>query len=170
FMPVHGEFRHLAANARLAAETGMGEDQIILSAIGNVLELTEKSAKLNGTVQSGQVMVDGIGVGDVGNIVLRDRRILSQEGIIIVVAAIDQKTKTVASGPDIVSRGFIYVRENEDLMEQAQGVVAEALKKSLAKSNPDWATLKNDMRDALAHYISSKTKRQPMIIPIIMDC
>ena len=170
FMPVHGEFRHLAANARLAAETGMGEDQIILSAIGNVLELTEKSAKLNGTVQSGQVMVDGIGVGDVGNIVLRDRRILSQEGIIIVVAAIDQKTKTVVSGPDIVSRGFIYVRENEDLIEQAQGVVAEALKKSLSKGNPDWSTLKGDMRDALAHYISSKTKRQPMIIPIIMDC
>lgn len=170
FMPVHGEFRHLAANARLAAETGMGEDQIILSAIGNVLELTEKSAKLNGTVQSGQVMVDGIGVGDVGNIVLRDRRILSQEGIIIVVAAIDQKTKTVVSGPDIVSRGFIYVRENEDLMGQAQGVVAEALKKSLSKGNPDWSTLKSDMRDALAHYISSKTKRQPMIIPIIMDC
>ncbi len=170
FMPVHGEFRHLSANARLAAETDMEEDQIILSAIGNVLELTENSAKLNGTVQSGQVMVDGIGVGDVGNIVLRDRRILSQEGIIVVVAAIDQKTQTVVSGPDIVSRGFIYVRENEDLMEQAQGVVADALKKSLSKGNPDWTTLKGDMRDALAHYISSKTKRQPMIIPIIMDC
>ena len=169
FMPVHGEYRHLATHAKLALETGLEEDHIFVGANGNVLELSKDSAKLNGSVQSGQVMVDGTGVGDVGNIVLRDRRILAEEGIILVVAAISKTTKQVVSGPDIVSRGFIYVRENEDLMGEAQKVVHAALKKSLAKGNLEWAALKSDMRDALAHFISSKTKRSPMIIPIIMD-
>ncbi|MBQ6824172.1 MAG: ribonuclease J [Clostridia bacterium] len=169
FMPVHGEYHHLTCHAKLAVETGMDESRVFLGANGNVLELSKDSAKITGSVQSGQVMVDGTGVGDVGNIVLRDRRILSQEGIIMVVAAIDQKTGTVVSGPDIVSRGFIYVRENEDLMGEAQKVVDAALKKSLARGNLEWAALKNDMKDALAHFIMSKTKRAPMIIPIIMD-
>lgn len=170
FMPVHGEYRHLACHAKLAQETGLEEDHIFISSIGNVLELGPNSAKLNGTVQAGQVLVDGSGVGDVGNIVLRDRRILSQEGIILVVAAISKSTKQVVSGPDIVSRGFIYVRENEDLMGQARKIVSAALKKSLDKGNLEWAALKSDMRDALASYITSKTKRSPMIIPIILDC
>ncbi len=169
FMPVHGEYHHLSTHAKLAMETGMEEDHVFLAANGNVLELSKDSAKLTGSVQAGQVMVDGTGVGDVGNIVLRDRRILSQEGIILVVAAINKLTHEVVSGPDIVSRGFIYVRENEDLMGEAQKVVAAALKKSLAKGNLEWAALKSDMRDALAHYITSKTKRSPMIIPMIMD-
>ena len=169
FMPVHGEYHHLSSHARLAVETGMDEDHIFLGANGNVLELSKDSAKITGSVQAGQVMVDGIGVGDVGNIVLRDRRILSQEGIILVVAAINKLTHEVVSGPDIVSRGFIYVRENEDLMGEAQKVVEAALKKSLARGNLEWASLKNDMKDELARFISAKTKRAPMIIPILMD-
>lgn len=169
FMPVHGEYRHLATHAKLALETGMAEDHIFVGANGNVLELGKDSAKMNGSVQAGHVLVDGTGVGDVGNIVLRDRRILAEEGIILVVAAISKTTGQVVSGPDIVSRGFIYVRENEDLMGEAQKVVGGALKKNLAKGNLEWAALKGDMRDALAHFISSKTRRSPMIIPIIMD-
>ncbi len=169
FMPVHGEYHHLLAHARLGMDTGLDNEHIFVSAIGNVLELTKTNAKINGTVQSGQVLVDGSGIGDVGNIVLRDRRILSQEGIMLVVAAVDQKTKKLVSGPDIVSRGFIYVRENEDLMAEARHVVTQALEKSLSRGNLEWAGLKSDMRDALASFITAKTKRTPMIIPIIMD-
>lgn len=170
FMPVHGEYHHLACHARLAQATGMEEDHIFVGENGKVLELDKKSAKWTGTVQATPVLVDGSGVGDVGNIVLRDRRILSEDGIILAIAAIDKTTGQLLSGPDIVSRGFIYVRENEDLMGEARYVTETALKKSLAKGNLEWAALKSDMRDALAHYISSKTKRSPMIIPIIMDC
>ncbi len=169
FMPVHGEYHHLVTHAGLAKETGIAEENIFVGANGNILELSEKSAKLNGSVQAGAVMIDGAGIGDVGNIVLRDRRILSDDGIIIAVAAISKEQQKIVSGPDIVSRGFVYVRENEDLMEQLQRIATEALQKSLAKGNLEWAALKNDMRDALAHYIRSTTKRAPMIIPIIMD-
>ncbi len=169
FMPVHGEYHHLSCHAKLAEETGMDPDHIFIGENGNMLELDKKSAKITGSVQAGKVFVDGSGVGDVGNIVLRDRKILAEDGIIMVVAAIDHETGQLVSGPDIVSRGFIYVRENEDLMGEARFVVTEALKKSLKKGNLEWTALKNDMKDALAHYISSKTKRSPMIIPIIMD-
>ena len=169
FMPVHGEYHHLVAHSKLAMEAGMEEENIFIGANGTVLELSETKAALAGNVQAGAIMVDGIGVGDVGNIVLRDRRILADGGIIIVVASISKEHKTVVSGPDIVSRGFIYVRENEDLMDEAQHVVADALKKSLAKGNLEWTALKTDMRDALARFISAKTKKSPMIIPIIMD-
>ena len=169
FMPVHGEYHHLVAHSKLAIEAGIPEENIFIGANGAILELGETKAALNGNVQAGAIMVDGVGIGDVGNIVLRDRRILSEGGIIIVVAAISKEHKKVISGPDIVSRGFIYVRENEDLMDQAQGVVAEALEKSMAKGNLEWSALKNDMRDALARFISAKTKKSPMIIPIIMD-
>ncbi|MBQ8600768.1 MAG: ribonuclease J [Clostridia bacterium] len=169
FMPVHGEYHHLASHARLAMATGMEEDHIFVGENGNVLELDKKNAKITGSVQAAPILVDGSGVGDVGNIVLRDRRILSQEGIILAIAAIDKTTGQLLSGPDIVSRGFIYVRENEDLMGEARYVAETALKKSLSRGNLEWAALKSDMRDALAHYISSKTKRSPMIIPIIMD-
>ena len=170
FMPVHGEYHHLACHARLAEAAGVEPERIFLGENGKVLELDKKSAKFTESVQAGRVLVDGSGVGDVGNIVLRDRRILSEEGIILVVAAVERETGRLVSGPDIISRGFIYVRENEDLMGEAQYVAREALRKSLAKGNIDWASLKSDMRDALAQYISGKTKRSPMIIPIIMDC
>ncbi len=169
FMPVHGEYHHLAAHAQLAMETGIEEQNIFVGANGNILELSEKSAKLNGSVQAGAVMIDGAGIGDVGNIVLRDRRILADDGIIIAVAAISKEQQKIVSGPDIVSRGFVYVRENEDLMEQLQRIATDALQKSLARGNLEWAAFKSDMRDALAHYIRSTTKRSPMIIPIIMD-
>ena len=169
FMPVHGEYHHLSCHAKVAEQTGIDPAHIFIGENGNVLELDKKSAKITGSVQAGKVLVDGSGVGDVGNIVLRDRRILAEEGIILVVAAIDRETRRVVSGPDIISRGFIYVRENEDLMGEAQYVVSEALRKSLSRGNLEWPALKNDMKDALAHYISTKTKRSPMIIPIIMD-
>ncbi|MBR2013198.1 MAG: ribonuclease J, partial [Clostridia bacterium] len=169
FMPVHGEYHHLVAHSKLAMEAGMEEDNIFIGANGTVLELNETKAALAGNVQAGAIMVDGIGVGDVGNIVLRDRHILADGGIIIVVAAISKEHKKVVSGPDIVSRGFIYVRENEDLMDQSRSVVTDALNKSLAKGNLEWTALKTDMRDALARFISAKTKKSPMIIPIIMD-
>ena len=170
FMPVHGEYHHLACHARLAEEAGMEPERILLGENGNVVELDKKSAKITGSVQAGKVLVDGSGVGDVGNIVLRDRKILSEEGIIWAVAAVEKVSGRIISGPDIISRGFIYVRENEDLIGEAQHVAKEALAKSLKRGNIDWATLKSDMRDALAHYIGQKTKRSPMIIPIIMDC
>ena len=169
FMPVHGEYHHLVAHSKLAMEAGMEEERIFVGANGNVLELNETTAKFTGNVQAGAIMVDGIGVGDVGDIVLRERRILSENGIILVVAAISQEHKKVVSGPDILARGFIYVRENEDLMEEAQKVVANALNKSLAKGNLEWPALKSDMKNALAHFITAKTKKAPMIIPIIMD-
>ncbi len=169
FMPVHGEYHHLVAHAKLAEEAGIPAENIFISANGNVLELGAKSAKLNGAVQAGPILVDGSGVGDVGNIVLRDRRILSEDGIIFAVAAVSRERKALVSGPDIISRGFIYVRENEDLMGEAQAVVEKALKKSLSKGNLEWTTLKNDMKDALQGFIGSKTKRSPMIIPVIMD-
>ena len=169
FMPVHGEFHHLSAHAQLALEAGLGEEQIFVSENGSILELTEKSAKITGSAGAGAVMVDGIGVGDVGNIVLRDRKILSQEGIIMAVAAVNRATKELVGKPEIITRGFIYVKENEDLMEEARYVVETALKKSFARGGADFAALKSDMRDALGSYIQSKTKRAPMIIPVIMD-
>ena len=169
FMPVHGEYHHLVAHSKLAMEAGLDEDHIFIGANGNVLELNENTAKFTGNVQAGAIMVDGIGVGDVGDIVLRERRILSESGIILVVAAISKEHKRVVSGPDILARGFIYVRENEDLMEEAQKVVTNALNKSLAKGNLEWPALKSDMKDALGKFIMQKTKKAPMIIPIIMD-
>jgi ribonuclease J len=169
FMPVHGEFHHLSAHAQLAMEAGMEEDHILLGENGNILEINEKGAKFIGSTQAGAVMVDGSGVGDVGSIVLRDRRILSQEGIIMAVAAVNRTTKELAGKPEIITRGFIYVKENEDLMEQARFVVESALKKSIAKYGTDFPALKTDMRDALNSFIQSRTKRAPMIIPVIMD-
>jgi len=169
FMPVHGEYHHLSCHAKLAQQTGMDPANIFIGENGNVLELDKKSAKITGSVQAGKVFVDGSGVGDVGNIVLRDRKILAEEGIIMVVAAIDHETGQLVSGPDIVSRGFIYVRENEDLMGEARQIVTAALKKSLSRGNLEWPALKNDMKDALQHFIFTKTKRSPMILPIILD-
>jgi ribonuclease J len=169
FMPVHGEYHHLVAHSKLAMEAGIPEDHIFIGANGNVLELNETSAKITGDIQAGAVMVDGVGVGDVGNVVLRDRRILSESGIIFVAAAVSKEHRRIVSGPDILTRGFIYVRENEDLIEEAQRVVTNALNKSLAKGNLDWSTLKGDMKDALAKFIVAKTKKNPMIIPVIMD-
>ncbi len=169
FMPVHGEYKHLRSHARLAIETGMDENDIFIMENGSVLELGMKSARVSGSVPSGQILVDGLGIGDVGNIVLRDRRLLSQDGIIIVVAGIDPKEKKLISGPDIISRGFIYVRENEDLIEKARALAKDTLEKGLKHGSVEWSVLKNDLKDALGRQILSITKRRPMIIPILLD-
>ena len=171
FMPIHGESRHLAANASLAREMGMPDRNIFISEIGKVLEIDSRGARFAGVVPAGQVLVDGYGVGDVGNVVLRDRRHLSQDGLIVVVATVDEHSGLLISGPDIVSRGFVYVRENEELMEQARQVVQKSLGSALAASRRgvDRAQIKTRVRDDLFKFLFAKTGRKPMILPVIMD-
>ena len=170
FMPVHGEYRHLAANRELALDMGMTPDSIFISDIGKVLEIDEKGARFAGTVPAGKVLVDGYGVGDVGNIVLRDRRHLSQDGLIVVVASVDTNSGLLLSGPDIVSRGFVYVRESEELMDEVRQIAADAIEKSLLKGGAcDRMALKAAVKDALTKFVYSKTKKKPMVLPIIMN-
>ena len=170
FMPIHGEYRHLAAAKELAEEVGIPSNRIIISDVGKVIELDRKSAKLNGTVPSGKVLVDGYGVGDVGNIVLNDRRHLSQDGLIVVVASIDRISGMLMAGPEIVSRGFVYVRENEELIDEIREIAAESICRSLDRARrPDRIELKNNLKDDLAKHLYSRTKRKPMILPVIMD-
>ena len=170
FMPVHGEYRHLAANRELARDMGMDESRIFISDIGKVLEIDQKGARFAGTVPAGKVLVDGYGIGDVGNIVLRDRKHLSQDGLIVVVASIDSHAGLLLSGPDIVSRGFVYVRESEELMEQARAVATEAIFRALDKGDSvDRMALKTSVKDDLTKFLYAKTKRKPMVLPIIMN-
>ena len=169
FMPVHGEYRHLVKHARLAESLGMDPKNIMIAQNGSVVELSRDKICVNGKVMAGKVLIDGLGVGDVGNIVLRDRRQLSQDGIMIVVVGVDSATKQIVSGPDIVSRGFVYVREAEDLMVEAKGRVQEALDKCEERNHTEWSTLKVAIRDSLGRFLFEKTRRRPMIIPIIME-
>ena len=168
-IPVHGEYRHLQANARLAEELGIEKDHIFIMASGDVLELNEEDAKVTDHVQTGAIYVDGLGVGDVGNIVLRDRQHLAEDGILIVVVTLEKYSNQVLAGPDIVSRGFVYVRESELLIEEAKMVVEESLYSCLSKGISDWGKLKNVVKDSLNDYLWKKTKRSPMILPIIME-
>jgi ribonuclease J len=169
FIPVHGEYRHLKQHAKLAENMGVEKENIFLLDNGSVLELTRDSAKTNGTVTAGKVLVDGLGVGDVGNIVLRDRKHLSQDGLIVIVVTISKESGQVIAGPDIISRGFVYVRESEDLMEDAKLKIKEALSKCEEKQITEWGTIKSQVKDSLKEFIYSKTKRNPMILPIIME-
>ena len=169
FMPVHGEYRHLAANRELALDMGIEDRNIFISDIGKVLELDRKSAKFVGTVPSGKVLVDGYGVGDVGNIVLRDRRHLAQDGLIVVVASVDTDARLLLSGPDIVSRGFVYVRESEELMEEVRQIAAQAIEDCLQRREVDRMELKTCVKDTLSKYLYNKTKRKPMVLPVIMN-
>ena len=170
FMPIHGEYRHLAANRQLALDMGMSEKDIFISDIGKVLEIDKNGAKFTGTVPAGKVLIDGYGVGDVGNIVLRDRRHLSQDGLIVVVASIDFDAKLMLSGPDIVSRGFVYVRESESLMETARQIALRAIEDALETHGAvDRMGLKNRVKDDLSKFLYAQTKRKPMILPIIMN-
>lgn len=169
FMPVHGEYRHLKRHSMLAQNLGMNEQDIFITDIGQVLEITKEGAKINGNVTAGQVLVDGLGVGDVGNIVLRDRKHLSQDGIMTVVVTIEKESKKVIAGPDIISRGFVYVRESEDLMDEARNVVKKALDKCLNNQVSEWSAIKSSIKDDLREYLYEKTKRKPMILPIIME-
>jgi ribonuclease J len=169
FIPVHGEYRHLKQHAELAIKLGLPENNIIIADNGDVIEVTRDSIKKSGTVVSGQVFVDGLGVGDVGNIVLRDRKHLSQDGILTVVVTIEKETGSVIAGPDIISRGFVYVRESEDLMEEARVLVRDALRECEEKHITEWATIKSNIKEALRLFLYEKTKRKPMILPIIME-
>ena len=169
FMPIHGEYRHLAANRELALDMGIPERNVFISEIGKVLEIDRSGARFAGTVPSGKVLVDGYGVGDVGNIVLRDRKHLSQDGIIIVVASVDAEAGLLLSGPEVVSRGFVYVREAEELMDEIRQISADAINKALEGSRSDRIELKNALRDDLTKFLYSKTGRKPMILPVIMN-
>ncbi len=168
-IPVHGEYRHLKAHSELAATMGIEKDHIIIMKAGEVLELSGNEAKVAGHVPAGGIMVDGLGIGDVGNIVLRDRQMLSQNGLIIVVMTLDRYSNQILSGPDIVSRGFVYVRESGDLMDEARRIVADALDECMSKKCCDWSKIKNVVRESLGDYIWKQTKRNPMILPIIME-
>lgn len=169
FIPVHGEFRHLKQHAELAIKLGMAPNHIVIADNGDVVEISRDMIRKNGSVTSGQVFVDGLGVGDVGNIVLRDRKHLSQDGILTVVVTIEKESGAVIAGPDIISRGFVYVRESEDLMDEAREMVKNALKDCEEKHITDWATMKSSIKDSLRIFLYEKTKRKPMILPIIME-
>ena len=169
FIPVHGEYRHLIKHANIAKDLGMPKENIVIAENGSVIELSKEGINVAGKIQSGKVLVDGLGVGDVGNIVLRDRRLLSQDGIMIVVVTIDHETFQVVSGPDIVSRGFVYVREAEDLMEEAREKVLSALDRCETNGVTEWSMIKSAIRDSLGRFLYERTRRRPMILPIIME-
>ena len=169
FIPVHGEYRQLIAHSETAKKVGVDPENIFIMTNGRVLELNEYEAKLAGTVPVGKIMVDGLGVGDVGNIVLRDRQRLSQDGLIIIVLTMDSVTGTVVAGPDVLSRGFVYVRESENLMEEIKQLLRAEILKFEEKHITDWSTIKSLLREELRDYIYKKTKRDPMILPIIME-
>lgn len=169
FMPVHGEYRHLKQHANLAKKLGMPSGNIFVMDIGKVLEISGEGARITGNVPAGRVLVDGSGVGDVGNIVLRDRRHLSQDGLIVVVITIEGDTGNVAAGPDIISRGFVYVKESEDLMEEIRELVRHTLENQNEKRKSDWSGKKSAIKDELRDFLYEKTKRKPMILPIIVE-
>ncbi len=168
-IPVHGEYKHLIRHAELAQTLGVPKENVFVLSSGKVLTLSEEKAAITGEVPAQGILVDGLGVGDVGNIVLRDRQLLSENGLIIVVISLEKYSNQILSGPDIVSRGFVYVRESENLMEEARVVVEKALDKCLSRNNTDWGKMKNEIKDSLSDFIWKKTKRNPMILPIIME-
>lgn len=169
FVPIHGEYRMLMRHAELARELGVSPENIFVAENGQIVEFTRKSGRFAGRVTAGRVLVDGLGVGDVGNIVLRDRKQLAQDGILIVVLAINQESGQVVAGPDIVSRGFVYVREAEQLLEEAKEKVYRALGKCTGRGTTEWASIKSQVRDVLGRFLYDRTRRRPMILPIIME-
>ncbi|WP_455506939.1 ribonuclease J [Clostridium sp.] len=169
FIPVHGEYRHLKQHGELAIKLGLNPKNVVIPEVGNIIEVNRSGIRKSGTVISGQIFVDGLGVGDVGNIVLRDRKHLSQDGILTVVVTLSKDNKTIVAGPDIISRGFVYVRESEGLIDEAREIVRNTLLECEEKNITDWATLKSNVRDELRTYLYEKTKRKPMILPIIME-
>ena len=169
FIPVHGEYKHLKKHAGLAMELGMDRDHIIVGQIGDVIETNGVDMRITGQAPAGRVLVDGLGVGDVGSIVLRDRKHLAQDGLIIVVVGIDRAENEVVSGPELISRGFVYVRESEELMDEARLLLSDTLEQCSPAELRDWNGLKGKLRDVLSDHIFHKTKRSPMILPIIME-
>ena len=168
-IPVHGEYKHLKAQAKLAMDLGIDKEDVFILSSGDVLELSDESAQVTGKVPVGDILVDGLGVGDVGNIVLRDRQHLAEDGIMIVVLALDEYSNTLISGPDIVSRGFVYVKESDELMEEARELMTGVIENCLDRGISDWGKIKNSIKDALGDFVWKKTKRRPMILPIILE-
>ena len=169
FMPVHGEYRMLYKHAKLAEQMGISSENIFVGENGQVFEFTKKKGQMTGHVPAGRIMIDGLGVGDVGNVVLRDRKQLSQDGILIVVLTIEKASATVVAGPDVISRGFVYEKESDKLMDDAKVMVRNYLNKCDPAKLQDWAALKTGIRDALGRYMYEKTKRRPMILPVISE-
>ncbi|WP_408608997.1 ribonuclease J [Alkaliphilus pronyensis] len=169
FIPVHGEYKHLKKHAQLAEELGMPKENIFIIQNGSIVEVSKDYAKVNGNVPAGRILVDGLGVGDVGNIVLRDRKHLAEDGLMVIVVTISRETGKIIAGPDIISRGFVYVRESEDLMVEAKVVVKNALDGCNQQNIREWSVLKSSIRDALKDFLYEKTKRRPMILPVIME-
>ena len=168
-VPVHGEYKHLKAQAKIAQSLGIEKENTFILSSGDVLELSQEDAQIIGKIPVGGILVDGLGVGDVGNVVLRDRQHLAEDGILIVVMSLDRYSGQLMAGPDIVSRGFVYVRESDELMEEAREVVDDAINNCIDRGISDWGKLKNTTRDVLGEYVWKKTKRRPMIVPIIME-
>ena len=169
FIPVHGEYRMLQRHAEIAVKMGMPADNAIILELGQVLELSQDEANITGPIQTGSVMVDGLGVGDVGNVVLRDRKHLSQDGLIIVIVGVSKETGQVTSGPELISRGFVYVRENEELISGARSVAMDVLSRYERIEQSDWTSIKNGIKDEMHTYLLAQIKRNPMILPIIME-
>ncbi|MFX3624675.1 MAG: ribonuclease J [Ectobacillus sp.] len=169
FIPVHGEFRMQKAHAKLGEEVGIAADHIFIVDKGDVVEFKNGIASMGGKVPAGNILIDGLGVGDVGNIVLRDRKLLSQDGILVVVITLSKEAKKIVSGPEIISRGFVYVRESEQLIDESAKMVKAIIEKSIKEYSIEWATLKQHIRDLLGQFLFEKTKRRPMILPIIME-
>lgn len=169
FIPVHGEYRHLKLHAKMAQQMGIPQQNIIISDIGKVIELSSRNIKLNGTVPSGRVLVDGTGVGDVGSVVLRDRKHLAQDGMLVAVISISSEDGEIISGPDIITRGFVYVKESEELINDLKDIVTDAIEDCNIKKVKDWTTIKNVIKTRTSDYLYKKTKRSPMVLPVIME-
>ena len=169
FIPVHGEQKHIMKHAQLAESVGISNKNIVIADNGRVVEMTDKEIKISGTVPSGRVFVDGYGVGDVGSVVLRDRKHLAQDGLIVVVATIDGYSGEILSGPDVVSRGFVYVRESEELIDDARRLAQNILEDCAYNNVREWSVIKTKIRDEVSHLMYERTKRSPMILPVIME-
>lgn len=169
FMPVHGEYKHLKKHSEIAMSMGVPRDNIVIGQIGDIIETNGNTIKIVGEAPAGRVLVDGLGVGDVGSVVLRDRQRLAQDGLIIVVIGIDRAEDEIVSGPELISRGFVYVKESEPMMEAARKRLEEVIERLTPAEVHDWSTLKSKLREALSDYIFRETKRSPMILPIILD-
>lgn len=169
FIPLHGEQRHLKTHAKLARDMGMDPRNIVISDVGRIIELTPKAVKLGSSVPAGKVFVDGYGVGDVGAVVLRDRQHLAQDGMIVVVVSMSSEDGQVISGPDIITRGFVYVKESEELMEELKQVAVDALEHCHSRHIRDWSAIKSEIKGTVSNYLYKKTKRNPMILPVIME-
>ena len=169
FIPIQGEYKMLIAHSKLAQQIGLQKSQVFIADKGDIVEYKNGKMRMSGRVQAGNILIDGIGVGDVGNIVLRDRKLLSQDGIFTVVITLSRRQKRIAAGPEIVSRGFVYVRESEELLEESRNLVRKIVEKYVNKDTFEWTNIKQEIRDTLSSYLFQQTKRRPMIIPIIME-